>query len=142
VSIGGVFMVENVFLDESKMPSDQSLKTSFGESYKNYIDVMNIADSFFKDWNFSKRSGWMLKVHNKKKALFYVIPKEKEFTISMAIKDNERKILIKDSDLEIINEKLLSAKKYREGFAIKFTNNDKNYEIYELLIKKLVQLRK
>ena len=83
----------------------------------------------------------MLKVQNKKKALFYVIPMDKKFTISMAIKDNERKIFIKDSDLEIIDEKLLSAKKYREGFVIKFTNTNKNYEIFELMIKKLVHLR-
>jgi hypothetical protein len=131
----GMIMVENVFLDESKMPSDQSLKASFGESYKNYIDLMHIADSFFKDWNFSKSSGWMLKVHNKKKALFYIIPKENEFIISMALKDNEIKFFIKDSDLDIIKEKLISAKKYREGFALKFTNNDENYETFELLIK-------
>ena len=80
-------------------------------------------------------------MHNKKKALFYVIPMEKEFKINMALRDNERKFFIKDSDLEIINEKLLTSKKYREGFTLKFTNNDKNYENFELLIKKLVPLR-
>ena len=134
-------MVERVFLDESKKPSDQSLKSSFGNSYNNYIDLMDITDSFFKDWNFSKNSGWMLKVHNKKKALFYVIPMEKEFKISMALSDNERKLFIKDADLEMFNEKLLNAKKYREGFALKFTINAKIYETFKLLIKKLVPLR-
>ncbi len=134
-------MVERVFLDESKIPSDESLKTSFGDSYHNYIDLMYIADSFSKDWNFSKSSGWMLKVHNKKKALFYVIPMEKKFKISMALRDNERKFFIKDADLERIHETLLTAKKYREGFALKFTSNDKIYETYKLLIKKLVPLR-
>ncbi len=102
---------------------------------------MDIADSFSKDWNFSKSSGWILKVHNKKKALFYVIPMEKKFKISMALRDNERKLFIKDSDLETINETLLNAKKYLEGFAIKFTTNNKNYETYKLFIKKLVPLR-
>ena len=28
---------------------------------------MDIPDCFLNDWNFSKRSGWMLKVHDKKK---------------------------------------------------------------------------
>ena len=96
-------MVERVFLDESKKPSAQSLKTSFGNSYNNYNDLMDITESFSKDWNFSKTSGWMLKVHNKKKALFYVIPMEKEFKISMALRDNERKLFIKDADLEMFN---------------------------------------
>lgn len=90
-----MIMVERVLLDESKMPSEESLKTSFGASYYNYIDLMDIADSFSKDWNFSRSSGWMLKVYNKKKALFYVIPMEKKFKISMAIRDNERKFFIK-----------------------------------------------
>ena len=63
-------MVERVFLDESKMPSDESLKTSFGDSYYSYIDLMDIANSFSKDWNFSKNSGWILKVHNKKSHYF------------------------------------------------------------------------
>jgi hypothetical protein len=49
---------------------DQSLKASLGESYKSYIDLIDIADSFFKDWNFSKSSGWMLKVSNKQKHYF------------------------------------------------------------------------
>jgi hypothetical protein len=57
-------MVGRVFLDESKMPSDESLKTSFGDSYYNYIDLLDIEDSFSNDWNFSKGSGWMFKVHN------------------------------------------------------------------------------
>jgi hypothetical protein len=66
---------------------------------------------------------------------------KKKFKISMTLRDNERKLFIKDSDIEKINETLLNAKKYREGFAIKFTTNDKNYETFKLLIKKLVPLR-
>ncbi|HEX7467738.1 MAG TPA: DUF3788 family protein [Methanobacterium sp.] len=67
-----------MFFDESKEPSEKSLQTGLAEFYNNFKDLMDILpDSFFKDWNFSKRSGWMLKVHDKKKALFYVIPRRK-----------------------------------------------------------------
>jgi len=102
---------------------------------------MDIPDSFFKDWNFSKRSGWMLKVHDKKKALFYIIPMRNEFRVSMAIRDNERIKYMNDFELKKIHYKLLEAKKYREGFFLRFNASDDDYETFQMLIKKLIHFR-
>jgi hypothetical protein len=134
-------MVERVFFDESTKPSEKSLRAALGDFYNNFKDLMDISDSFSKDWNFSKRSGWMLKVHDKKKALFYVIPMKNEFIVSMAIRDNERIMYINDLELKKINDKLLTAKKYKEGFLLRFKTNDDDYETFELLIRKLIPCR-
>ena len=134
-------MVERVFFDESTKPSEKSLRAALGDFYNNFKDLMDISDSFSKDWNFSKRSGWMLKVHDKKKALFYVIPMKNEFKVSMAIRDNERIKYINDLELKKINDKLLTAKKYKEGFLLRFKTNDDDYETFELLIRKLIPCR-
>ena len=134
-------MVEIVFFDESTEPSEKSLKTGLAEFYNNFKDLMDISDSFFKDWNFSKRSGWMLKVHDKKKALFYIIPMRNEFRVSMAIRDNERIKFMNDFELKKIHDKLLEAKKYREGFLLRFNASDDDYETFQLLIKKLIHFR-
>ena len=135
-------MGERPFLDKSSRPTEQMLQSAFGEIYTYYEKLIDTADTFSQDWNFSKSSGWMLKVHDKKKALFYLIPLKNEFKISMAIRENERKTFLDDIELKIIHDMLKSAKKYREGYALRFNikyNGD--FETVTLLIKKLIVLR-
>ncbi len=134
-------MEERLFFNESTKPNEQTLKAAFGNVYTHFKELMDISNSFSKDWNFSKSSGWMLKVHDKKKALFYLIPMKKEFKISMAIRDKEKNNFIKDIELKMIHGKLLSAKRYREGFALRFNTNDDDYETIEELIRKLITFR-
>lgn len=134
-------MAERFFSDESTKPNENNLKTVLGDVYNEYKSIMEISDFFSKDWNFSKSSGWMLKVHDKKKALFYLIPLKQEFKISMAIKGPERETLVEDAELEKIHQIILSAKKYREGFVIRFSSNDEEYETFIKLIRKLIILR-
>ncbi len=134
-------MAERFFSDESTKPNENNLKTVLGDVYNEYKSIMEISDFFSKDWNFSKSSGWMLKVHDKKKALFYLIPLKQEFKISMAIRGSERETLVEDVELEKIHQIILSAKKYREGFVIRFSSNDEEYETFIKLIRKLIILR-
>ena len=134
-------MAERFFSDESTEPNENNLKTVLGDVYNEYKSIMDISDFFSKDWNFSKSSGWMLKVHDKKKALFYLIPLKQEFKISMAIRGPERETLVEDAELEKIHQIILSAKKYREGFVIRFSSNDEEYETFIKLIRKLIILR-
>jgi Protein of unknown function (DUF3788) len=129
------------FLNENSKPTEDALKPVLGNVYEYYDSLMDIADSFIMDWNFSKSSGWMLKAHDKKKALFYIIPLKNEFKISMAIRENERKAFLKDDELKMIHSKIKSAKEYREGFALRFNVNGENFEVIKSLIKKLTAIR-
>lgn len=135
-------MEERLFLDKSAKPTQKTMQSALGDTYAYFEELMNITKSFLKDWNFSKSSGWMLKVHDKKKALFYLIPFKNEFKISMAVRENERKIFLEDYELEEIHDAIKSAKQYREGFVLRFkVTDDVGYEILELLIGKLISLR-
>lgn len=134
-------MAERFFSDESTKPNENNLKTVLGDVYNEYTSIMELSDFFSKDWNFSKSSGWMLKVHDKKKALFYLIPLKQEFKISMAIRGPEWETLLEDAELEKIDQIIVSAKKYREGFVIRFSSNDEEYETFIKLIRKLIILR-
>ena len=130
------------FLDENTKPTEKALKPILGNVFEYYKRLINIADSFTMDWNFSKSSGWMLKAHNKKKALFYIIPLENEFKINMAIRENERKTFLKDDELKTIHSKIKSAKEYREGFELRFeVKDDEHFKVIESLIKKLTAIR-
>jgi hypothetical protein len=134
-------MEERVFILEQPKPVEKSLLNAFGESYRYFKVLMDISESYNKDWNFSKTSGWMLKVHKNKKALFYVIPLKNEFKISMAIRENELNTFLKDTNLKKIHQRLLDTQKYREGFVIRFKTNDSDYKYFEHLIKKLISIR-
>ena len=130
------------FLDDNSKPTEDALKHVLENTYEYYERLIDIADSFIMDWNFSKTSGWMLKAHDKKKALFYIIPLKNEFKITMAIRENERKTFLKDNELKMIHSKIKSAKQYREGFALRFNVNDGEiFEVIESLIKKLTAIR-
>lgn len=135
-------MEERPFLDENSKPTEDTLKIVLGNAYIYYETLMNIADSFSKDWNFFKSSGWMLKVHDRKKALFYIVSLKNEFKISISIRENERKAFLKDDELKMIHNMIKSAKQYREGFALRFNVDDDGYfKIIESLIKKLIAIR-
>ena len=130
------------FLDENTKPTEKALKPILGNVFEYYKRLINIADSFTMDWNFSKNSGWMLKAHNKKKSLFYIIPLENKFKINMAIRENERKTFLKDDELKTIHSKIKSAKEYREGFELRFeVKDDEHFKVIESLIKKLTAIR-
>ena len=138
----GKNMEKRPFLDKNSKPTEQMLQSKFGETYTYYENLMSISDSFSKDWNFSKSSGWMLKVHDKKKALFYLIPLENEFKISMAIRENERKALLDNEEFITVHDVINSAKKYREGYALRFNiKNEADFKIPGLLIKRLTIFR-
>lgn len=135
-------MEERPFMDKNAEPEDEKLKQAFGDSYSYYGELMEITDAFLKDWNFSKSSGWMLKVHDNKKALFYLIPLKGEFKINMAIRENEKNTFLEDNELEAIHDMIKSAKKYREGYALRFeVKTRENYKILSLLVKKLINFR-
>jgi hypothetical protein len=135
-------MEERPFSDENSEPTKETLKKVLGNAYPYYETLMNIPDSFSKDWNFFKSSGWMLKVHERKKALFYLVPLDNGFNVSMAIRENERKVFLKDDELKTIHNMLKSAKQYREGFELRFdVIDDADFEIVESLIKKLTDIR-
>ena len=135
-------MEKRPFLDRNSMPNEQMMQSTLGETCTYYENLMDITGSFSKDWNFSKSGGWMLKVHDKKKALFYLIPLKNEFIISMAIRENERKVFLGDDELKTIHGVIKSAKKYREGYALRFNiKNETDFEMPGLLIKKLIMLR-
>ena len=62
----------------------------------------------------------MLKIHDGRKALVYLIPLNDAFRMSMAIREAERDELLADVDLAALHDKLASAKTYSEGFALQF----------------------
>ncbi len=135
-------MHDRPFLIRTNKPDEKNIQSELGKTYPYFKKIMLLAGSYSQEWAFSKTSGWMLKIYNKNKALFYFIPLTGSFKISMAIRVNEREAFLNDSALAALQDRIFSAKKYSEGYALQFDiSNKKDYQHLELLILKLIALR-
>lgn len=135
-------MIESSFSNPGLPPNEQALERAFGANYENYRQLITLTGSFRREWNFSKTSGWMLKVFTKKKALFYLTHLEGGFKLSLTIRESEREVFLQDVELVALREKIASAKKFVEGFYLQFEiQNEADFKIVEPFITKLIYLR-
>jgi hypothetical protein len=135
-------MEERPFLVKSIKPTEQAIQIALGSTYTYYKSVVDLASSFSPEWAFTKSGGWTLKLSDRKKALFYLIPLNNRFKISLAIRENERETFLRDNELEMMHDEILLSKKYIEGFALQFEIANKNeLQSLELFIRKLIAMR-
>jgi hypothetical protein len=130
------------FMIASKKPTEPSLRSSLGISYSFYEKLIRLSASYLHEWSFTKSSGWMLRVHDRKKALFYLVPLQDGFKVSLTIRESERSSLLQVKELEAMHPKISSAKKYPEGYALQSEiTSEKGFEPYYLLMKKIIAER-
>jgi hypothetical protein len=133
---------ERPFLDKSNKPTEQNMQSALGNMFVCFKEVIDLASSYSQEWMFTKSSGWMLKIYDPKKALFYLIPLNDGFKISLAIREDEQKAFLCDDELGVMQEKISSSKKYSEGYALQFDIANKNdFQLVELFIRKLIAIR-
>ncbi len=101
-------------------PSEEALELALGDAIGRFDIIRGLAVDFDSDWAFYRGSGWMLKIHDAKKALLYLIPLRGSFRLSMAIREAERDDLAADAGLAALRPTLESARKVPEGYAVAF----------------------
>ena len=135
-------MKERPFQDGSDKPTEQAIEAVLGNTYPYYQRIIDLVGIYSREWTFTERSGWKLKIHDRRKALFYLIPYYDGFKISLAIRGSEREAFLGDSELGLIRDRILLSKKYTEGFALQFDIvTVKEFQPMELLIRKLIAMR-
>lgn len=136
-------MEERPFCNKTFKPTNDSIKKALASTFSYYNQLLENTKAYSKEWNYSKSSGWMQKVFDNEKALYYLIPLVNQFLISMTIRANEREILLVDKEIDSDKEQLRQAKKYSEGYAMRFSVTDKeSFSRTILFIKKIIALRK
>jgi hypothetical protein len=135
-------MNERPFLDPSLKPAEQTLQAALGSMVPYYQEIMSLVSAYSQEWAFAKSSGWMLKVFDRKKALFYLIPLNDGFKISLTIRENERAAFLRNEELGMLQDKIQSAKKYPEGFALQFDiAREDEFQPFNVFIRKLIAMR-
>jgi len=136
-------MIEKPFCQKTLKPTAANIKKVLFSAFSYYNQFMKNTKTFSKEWNYSKSSGWIQKVFDNKKALLYLIPLTNQFIISMTVRENEREILLNDKEIDFHKEQLKQAKKYSEGFAMRFSVSDKeSFSSSIIFIMKIIALRK
>ena len=136
-------MEERPFCNKTSKPTNDNIKKVLASTFSYYNKLMENTKAFSKEWNFSKSGGWMQKVFDNKKALFYLIPLSNQFLISLTVRENEREIFLTDKEIDSYKDQLRQAKKFSEGYAIRFLVTDKeSFSRTILFIKKIIALRK
>jgi hypothetical protein len=136
-------MEERQFCSQENKPNIENLQNIFKKAFSFYIKLNEVTKEYKHEWNFSKTGGWMEKVADKKKALYYLIPLAASFKISLTIRENERKDFIENTEMNEYKKDVEEAKKYSEGYNLQFiVNNETAYEYYLKFIKHIMDLRK
>ncbi|MHC4599463.1 MAG: DUF3788 family protein [Planctomycetota bacterium] len=107
------------FSNKTKKPGGKALKEALGKAHPLYMELMDLCGDFKMEWKFYKSSGWILKVFDRKKALFWLVPLKNKVRISFALREEERKAVRKMKIVAHWLEDLKAAKKYPEGYAFR-----------------------
>lgn len=113
-------MKRRLFTDANVTPTEALLRKQLGTAMDYYVSILSKSGDYRKQWQFSRGNGWILKVDDMRKALFYLIPFEGGIEVSLTVRDGERASFLKSEELENIYPQLESATKYSEGYALRF----------------------
>lgn len=83
--------MEPVFVDKAVMPTEEMLKNTLGGSYRVLSSLKERSNEYGDityEWKmYSKKSGWTQLVRQKKRTLFYILPRENCFEVSFVFGD-------------------------------------------------------
>ena len=114
---------DEICLDrQEEFPDDTVLKTVLGRAFPSYRDVVSLSRGFSGEWKFyGRKYGWQWKVHQKKKALLYLVPLKGYFRVGFAVRSEEREALLDSGLSDETKSALRMAKKYPEGYPLRFS---------------------
>lgn len=122
-------MDQSVFLDKMIKPTNSDLVEKLDLTFYLwkllYDYVMRQYPNGVGEWNFSgQKYGWSYRIKDKKRAIIYLLPREKYFKVAFVFGQNATDHIM-DSDInQEIKEELSLAKKYAEGRGIRIPVND------------------
>jgi len=124
-------------------PTEEALEAVLGAAVARFDAIRGLAMDFNQEWSFFRGSGWMLRIHDGRKSLLYLIPLRGAFRVSMAIREFERVAFAIDPGLAPLHAALTAAKKVPEGFAVGFDVDGRgDFDPLRSLIEKLIEARR
>jgi hypothetical protein len=136
--------MESIFTDKNRQPTDNDLKLSLGDTYQLWQLIMEYVilkyPKGFEEWGCSKY-GWNLRIKDKKRAIIYLLPRDRFFKVALVFGQKATDIIMKSQIADSIKTELVSAKVYAEGRGIRIDIMDEIIinDIQELIDIKLAK---
>ena len=128
-------MPPNAFADVKKPPSDSDLRKRLGRSYKLFeetiIGLQFEHQGILFEWKFSKTSGWYLICLKQKRRLFYLLPRNRDFSFRMVLGDKAIEQIKKGRFPKFAIRMIQDAKTYPEGTLLDF--DKKTFQVETML---------
>lgn len=112
------------FPDSKRQPTDADLETALGRSFGSFADVLSGVARAHPDaitaWQYSNQAGWYRISILKKRRLFYLVPKQGDFRLSLIVGGKAIASLKQGPHAAELERRLKTAKRYPEGTAFEF----------------------
>jgi hypothetical protein len=126
------------FPDPEREPNDAALKAALGASFAALEPVLAAAAQTCPEavtlWQFSKQSGWYRVAMRKKRRLFYLVPKQGDFRLSLILGGKALASLAEGPQARAVDRLLKTAKRYPEGTAFEFDARSSNPTLFAALL--------
>jgi hypothetical protein len=113
-------MKRRLFIDSDTTPTETLLRKQLGKAMDFYAGILQTSGDYRKQWQYSRGNGWILKVDDMRKALYYLIAFDEGIEISLTVRDNERAEFLANASFEELHAQLEQGTKYPEGYALRF----------------------
>ena len=124
-------MTASIFDDKLIKPNDKMLLSELATT-KIYFDkicefIKNEYGGLKPEWKYyNKKSGWILKLINKKRNVLFIVPCDKYFRAAFTFGDKAAEIVFNSKLPEKIKKELFETKKYAEGRTIQIDVKNEN----------------
>ena len=113
-------MKRRLFIDSSVTPTEALLRKQLGTAIDYYTTILGVSGAYRKQWQFSRGNGWILRVDDMRKALYYLIAFDEGVEISLTVRDEERAAFLESKECEKVYPQLEAGTRYSEGYALRF----------------------
>jgi hypothetical protein len=113
-------MDTSIFTDKVNVPDDQKLEEALGDLFEVWMDVrayvLQVYPKAMEEWNLpGKKYGWSFRIKDKKRAIIYLLPREKYFLVAMVFGEKATKEALTGNIAPEIKNTINSARVYAEG---------------------------
>ena len=117
-------MDTSIFIDKTTKPGEKDLVTALGQTYRLWQDIVTLVylkyPKAVSEWNFpGQKYGWSLKIKDKKRAIIYLLPRDKRFMVAFNFGQKAFEKIMDSNVSQEIKHSLESAKVYAEGRGIR-----------------------
>lgn len=133
----------SIFPDKTITPTDNELVEKLGSTYKLWAQLQDFVLSKYpnglSEWNYpGKKYGWSFRIKDKKRAIIYLLPRDKYFKVAFVFGQKATDIVMTSDISSEIKTELMQARKYVEGRGISI---DIKSELRIPDVKKLVEIK-